>query len=336
LLQSTWRIQATQVYVSDSAVRVGTPTARFPIDCPVGTLFARRGCSSQNTMDFDLAPDNRDQSDAVLLEDLRSVSTRLQVQKLTREAYASVGRFSPATVAARFGGWGLALEKAGLSPSRHFAVTRQQCIDDLQRVAKLFGRAGLTVSNYREHGQFSEKPFKRHFGSWAAALETADLDISEQFHRRIPDEELFENLEAAWQGLGRQPTVNDMFPPLSRFSAHAYKRRFGGFRKALEAFVAALPPPQPAPPDKEDVAAKSGRARPLPNAVGNRSVGWRLRYLVLKRDNFSCRACGRSPAREPGTVLQVDHIVPWARGGSTVESNLQTLCDRCNGGKGAA
>lgn len=251
-------------------------------------------------MAFDLDPDNRDQPDAVLLEDLRLVRTRLQVQKFTREAYASVGRFSPATVAARFGGWGRALERAGLVPSRHFAVTRQQCIDDLRRVAKLLGLDGLTVSHYREHGQFSEKPFNRHFGSWAAALEAAGLDISDQFNRRIPDEDLLENLETVWQRLGRQPTVNDMFPPLSRFSAHAYKRRFGGFRKAL----------------------------------GNRSVGWRLRYLVLKRDHFSCRACGRSPAREPGTVLQVDHVVPWSRGGSTVESNLQTLCDRCNGGKG--
>ena len=69
---------------------------------------------------------------------------------------------------------------------------------------------------------------------------------------------------------------------------------------------------------------------------GSRSVGWRLRYLVLKRDRFYCQACGRSPAIEPGTILHVDHIVPWSLNGLTVESNLQTLCDRCNVGKGAA
>jgi hypothetical protein len=283
-------------------------------------------------MNFELKPDNRDQPDVVLLDDLRSVSTRLPGQKLTRDAYSTAGRFSPATIAARFGGWGQALERAGLAPSRHFAVTRQQCIEDLLRIAKHLELAGLSVSHYREHGQFSEKPFKRHFGSWAAALEAAGLDISDRFHRRIPDEDLLENLETVWQRLGRQPTVNDMFPPLSRFSAHVYKRRFGGFRKALEAFVTAVPQQTAA---KEDVAASGDKARPLPNLQGNRSVGWRLRYLVLKRDNFSCRACGRSPAREPGTVLHVDHIVPWSRSGSTVESNLQTLCDRCNGGKGA-
>lgn len=289
-------------------------------------------------MKFDLPPDNRDQPDDVLLEDLRSVSARLRAQKLTREAYSGAGRFSPAAVAARFGGWGRALQIAGLAPSRHFDVTRQECIDDLKRVAKALGLTALTVAQYRKQGRFSEKPFNRHFGNWVGALKAAGLVVSDQFHPRTPDEDLFDNLEAVWQGLGRRPTVNDMFPPLSRFSAHVYKRRFGGFRKALEAFVAAVHHQQaPRSPARERSAAHDTETpqRPPNRPMGSRSIGWRLRYLVLKRDRFNCRACGRSPAHEPGTVLHVDHVVPWSRGGSTVESNLQTRCDRCNGGKGA-
>jgi 5-methylcytosine-specific restriction endonuclease McrA len=53
----------------------------------------------------------------------------------------------------------------------------------------------------------------------------------------------------------------------------------------------------------------------------------------MKRDNFSCRACGASPASEPGLTLHVDHIVAWSRGGETVDDNLQTLCEPCNLGK---
>ncbi|MCW5775769.1 MAG: HNH endonuclease [Phycisphaeraceae bacterium] len=34
-------------------------------------------------------------------------------------------------------------------------------------------------------------------------------------------------------------------------------------------------------------------------------------------------------------MLHVDHILAWSNGGETVLANLQTLCDRCNLGKGA-
>jgi len=64
-----------------------------------------------------------------------------------------------------------------------------------------------------------------------------------------------------------------------------------------------------------------------------RDLSLRLRFRVMKRDNFACRACGASPALKPGLLLHVDHIEPWSRGGETVEENLQTLCEGCNLGK---
>jgi 5-methylcytosine-specific restriction endonuclease McrA len=60
-----------------------------------------------------------------------------------------------------------------------------------------------------------------------------------------------------------------------------------------------------------------------------------LRYEVLQRDGFRCVMCGRSPGKEAGVMLHVDHIRPWSAGGETVKENLQTLCERCNLGKGA-
>ena len=62
-------------------------------------------------------------------------------------------------------------------------------------------------------------------------------------------------------------------------------------------------------------------------------MNWRLRFLTLRRDGFRCKACGRSPANEPGVELEVDHVVAWSEGGETVLENLQSLCQRCNGGK---
>ncbi len=291
---------------------------------------------------FQLSPNNRDQPDEVLLDDLRAVSASLGGRKLTRELYASRGRFAPATVANRFHGWGRALERAGLESPRHFSVSQSEAINDLQRVAQTLGVEILPITLYRQHGKYSEKVFAQNFGGWVNALKAAGLKTSDQFHPRTADEQLFENLEIVWQALGRQPMVNDMFAPRSRFSTHAYKRRFGSWRKALEAFVVASSVVAPEnrqvsfPSQSTTHATLHTTQDALTVTSRTRSVGWRLRYAVLSRDHFSCMACGRSPANQPGVALQVDHVVPWSRGGPTIESNLQTLCEQCNGGKGAA
>ena len=57
----------------------------------------------------------------------------------------------------------------------------------------------------------------------------------------------------------------------------------------------------------------------------------KLRYKIMKRDNFKCTICGRS--QNDGAKLHVDHIKPVSKGGKTEESNLRTLCDMCNLGK---
>jgi len=65
----------------------------------------------------------------------------------------------------------------------------------------------------------------------------------------------------------------------------------------------------------------------------SRDPSLRLWFKVLKRDNFSCKKCGCSPAKDPKVVLHVDHIIPWSKGGETVIENLETLCQDCSLGK---
>lgn len=62
------------------------------------------------------------------------------------------------------------------------------------------------------------------------------------------------------------------------------------------------------------------------------AVSKTLRFQILRRDNYTCRTCGRSA---PEVKLHVDHVVPEALGGRSEASNLQTLCADCNGGKSA-
>jgi HNH endonuclease len=66
----------------------------------------------------------------------------------------------------------------------------------------------------------------------------------------------------------------------------------------------------------------------------------KTRLAVLKRDNFTCQSCGKSPATYPEleidacVKLEIDHFQPHSKGGSINLDNLQTLCLLCNRGKG--
>lgn len=66
-------------------------------------------------------------------------------------------------------------------------------------------------------------------------------------------------------------------------------------------------------------------------AVFRTAIPNRLRFKILRRDEYKCQLCGMSA--EHGVTLQVDHKVAVANGGRTEESNLWTLCQPCNSGK---
>lgn len=53
-----------------------------------------------------------------------------------------------------------------------------------------------------------------------------------------------------------------------------------------------------------------------------------LRKQIMERDNYTCQYCGKY--MPSGKGIHIDHIVPIAKGGKTVPSNLQVLCADCN------
>ena len=58
-----------------------------------------------------------------------------------------------------------------------------------------------------------------------------------------------------------------------------------------------------------------------------------LRRTIMERDRYTCQLCGKYMPDEVG--LHIDHIVPIARDGKSVPSNLRVLCSKCNGSKGS-
>ena len=59
---------------------------------------------------------------------------------------------------------------------------------------------------------------------------------------------------------------------------------------------------------------------------------WNLkrRFSILMRFSFTCQYCGRKP---PEVILEIDHILPRAKGGRTTKENLTVSCRECNQGK---
>jgi hypothetical protein len=203
-------------------------------------------------------------------------------------------------------------------------VSKSDLVDDLRRVAEIIGQGTVPQKRYGDLGKFDYSTVIRKFGSWNDALLESGLSISNEIN--ISDEKLFENILTLWQHYGRQPVRSELAFAPSIISQSPYNRRFRSWSKALEAFVQyANGAGSVAPSERSESISK-------PSSSG-RDPSLRLRWRVLKADNFKCRACGKNPASDAGIELQVDHIVPWSSGGKTDFENLQTLCASCNIGK---
>ncbi len=72
------------------------------------------------------------------------------------------------------------------------------------------------------------------------------------------------------------------------------------------------------------VAFAQAEQRTYEDRLAKRRISDSVRAMVRLRDGARCRRC-RTAVR-----LEVDHIIPVSKGGKTEESNLQTLCRRCN------
>lgn len=259
-------------------------------------------------------------------------------------------RVSPNTVRRRFGDWKTALQKAGLehlsreqflSPSeKRIHLGRNMSDDDLikemQRVHRLSGAEVLTKTIFDQLSVTQYEVVRERFGNWHKALDRAGIGKS-ALGKRYTDSQCFENLANLWTHYGRQPYYRETLKAPSTVGPKAYVLRWGNWRKTLKAFV------DWANADEAEFSEDRSQLSPIEitsataiSAINEdpHDIPLRLRWKVLVRDRFRCRACGRSPANNLSVELHVDHIEPWADSKRTILENLQTLCEDCNLGKG--
>ena len=137
--------------------------------------------------------------------------------------------------------------------------------------------------------------------------------------RRLSGPEVLKALVRLWKitlkESGRSPFMRELTKYDCPVSRTVLKRRFGSWKKALKAAAGVAP-------------ASLTKVTPRIRTPARRKISVHTRFLVFKRDSYKCRICGRA-----GGVLEVDHVIPYARGGADRMANFQTLCQKCNRGK---
>lgn len=295
-----------------------------------------------------------DHREETLIAEIQRVANLIDSPIIRQSDFDKISCITSSGLAKRFGGWRRALERAGLvhracepsySPRNNGVVAKHLSDDEilamLKQVAIALGRNDVRGREFQEHTGINRNYVTKRFGTWRDAIKKAGLDQN-HLGMRYTDDECFENLLTVWTHYGKPPEYRQMKLPPSTVGPKAYLIRWGTWNKALHAFVEQVNkddktnPPIASPyipmPDKLHVIdALPEQQNPVEQ---RRDIPLSLRYNVLKRDNFRCVCCGRSPANTPELTLHVDHIVSFFDKGKTVLTNLRTTCSECNIGKG--
>jgi len=204
----------------------------------------------------------------------------------------------------------------------HRKIDTNELLEDLKNVANKIDKPP-TIAEYNENGKFESTVYIRRFGSWNNSLSKLGMSLN---NKQWSEKELLTNMEDVWKCLGKQPSRRDMNNKnISKISSGAYTRFYKSWTAALNQYALYLNNKE------EDLIYNFSKSKSTVNAhKTSRDINLRLRFQVLKRDNFKCCMCGRSPASTPDLELHIDHIKPYSKGGETVIENLQTLCSDCN------
>lgn len=65
-------------------------------------------------------------------------------------------------------------------------------------------------------------------------------------------------------------------------------------------------------------------AAPAAELRTTRHIPQKLRHEIWRRDHKKCQSCGSK------VNLQIDHVIPFGKGGLTIAGNLRLLCFHCN------
>lgn len=193
-------------------------------------------------MEFELNKYKKKLTDEEILSDLKYTAKKLDRDYISISNYKQFGKHSQTAIRNHFGTWRNALSLAGLRTERTSSelkrISDEEYFEDLRRVAEILQSDTVPYNEYIKNSKHCATNIFQRFKKWNTALELAGLCATGFSKDRISEQECLDEIERIWLLLGRQPTSSDIIKGnISKFSIDTYKRRFGSWRKALEAFV---------------------------------------------------------------------------------------------------
>lgn len=121
-------------------------------------------------MKYELEPFHRNTPDEELLADLRRVAKELGKDRVTFREYKERGRFTASTLAARFGSWLAAVDKAKLQRTINRNISNDELFVNLVDVWTILGRQPRSRDLRPGSSRFSWNTYACRFSSWRKAL----------------------------------------------------------------------------------------------------------------------------------------------------------------------
>jgi hypothetical protein len=107
--------------------------------------------------------------------------------------------------------------------------SKEQIVQDMQRVVKILGKVAMSGREYQEHGKIGKDRIKKVFGSWNSALLAAGLRPAKIHHYH--SDVLIDETSAVYRRLGHIPSGQE-WDQQSRISRAVIKSQLGGLRSA--------------------------------------------------------------------------------------------------------
>lgn len=206
--------------------------------------------------------------------------------------------------------------------------SKAEIVASLKEYGELHGQPTFGMREYDKWPKrlVSAETIRVQFGSWGNALRAAGFRAERG--RKLDPKKMVAAFKDCWREQQSVPSGKQLEDYLARhnlpFRCKSYLNFFGGLGRLAQMIVKV---------EEGKITEAMLYQKIKPNRKVDRTVSLKMRMSVLKRDGYRCVKCGASPKTDKSVALEVDHIVPVSKGGTSVLDNLQTLCFNCNQGK---
>ncbi|MBI5248337.1 MAG: hypothetical protein HY912_02480, partial [Desulfomonile tiedjei] len=182
---------------------------------------------------------------------MRKTAQDLGSDRLTREDFSKHSGVTRNEYAKHFDTWADACAAAGLQtgfPVSHFApkpYSKEDCVEELRRVATMLGRNDLSSKTFAKHARFSAHVVIRRFGGWKNALDAAGLELTLKSKKNstLPtQEECVSEMKRVANLLGQSYLTGRQYDKHSTINNQRVVKVFGSWPAALAAAEISLSP----------------------------------------------------------------------------------------------